>query len=294
MTTLFDAAYPGPADPHVDGCLVYIGGDTPHVWTDAEVRNAPGRYRLPTYVRSDPWAADPAHDAGEALAWLQAHAVPKGRVVVLDLETAINAVYVNAFAAALHAAGFLVWEYGSRGTLFHNPRQDGYFVADPTGTPHLVVGTAATQFAADGAYDLDDVAETGALWDLKETHHMNSAAVAVLRTPSGNGYWIFGADGEVVTFGDAPFHGSCASIKLNAPAVGAAATADAKGYWIACADGGVFTFGDAQFHGSLSGKTLNKPVVGIAATPDGKGYWLVAADGGVFTFGDAHFEGSAA
>lgn len=257
MATLFDAAYPNSGDPHVDGHLVYCGGDTPHVWTDAEIAAAPGRYLVPTFVRSNPSQCDPHVDSRSFIAWLQAHKAPAGITTVLDLETAVDPAYVTAFGADLHAAGFKVLPYGSRSTLFQNPQLDGYFVSDPTGRDHIVAGSVATQYAFAQSYDLDDFTPSVPLWDTT--------------APTG------------VT-----------KVALNKPVVGIVPTCTGKGYYLVAADGGVFTFGDAVFYGSMGGKTLNAPVVGLALTPTGKGYWLAAADGGVFTFGDASFDGSAA
>jgi hypothetical protein len=110
--------------------------------------------------------------------------------------------------------------------------------------------------------------------------------------PSGQGYWLAGADGGIFAFGDAGFYGSAGSLTLDKPIVGMAASPDAKGYDLVASDGGIFSFGDASFHGSTGGMTLNKPIVGMALTPDGGGYWMVGADGGIFAFGDAGFYGS--
>ncbi len=109
---------------------------------------------------------------------------------------------------------------------------------------------------------------------------------------SDSGYWLAAADGGVLAYGNATFHGSTGGRTLNEPVVGMAATPDGKGYRLVAADGGIFNYGDANFYGSTGGRTLNKPVVGMAATPDGQGYWLVAADGGIFNYGDANFYGS--
>lgn len=164
--TIFDAAYPNPAvDPKVAGALVYIGGDTQFVWTEAQIKAAHGAYRLPCYVRSNPQNADPVGDAGQALAWLQAHGVPKGCAVVLDLETAVNAVYVLAFGNRLHAAGYLVWPYGSPSTLFKNPKLDGYFAAEYDFNQTVDTRCVAKQWADYPNYDLDDVYNVSALWN---------------------------------------------------------------------------------------------------------------------------------
>jgi hypothetical protein len=123
---------------------------------------------------------------------------------------------------------------------------------------------------------------------------LNAPIVAVVPTPSGEGYTLVGADGGTFDYGDAPFLGSLAGKPLNAPIVDAVRTPDGKGLVLVGTDGGIFTFGDAPFEGSEGGTKLNAPVVSIGLTPDGKGYWLVAADGGVFTFGDAPFAGTPA
>ncbi len=121
---------------------------------------------------------------------------------------------------------------------------------------------------------------------------LNAPPVGMAATPSGNGYWIAGADGGVFNYGDARFFGSAGAIALNKPIVGMAATHDGGGYWLVASDGGIFNYGDAGFFGSAGSLRLNAPIVGMAATPDGGGYWLVASDGGIFSYGDAVFHGS--
>ncbi len=111
-------------------------------------------------------------------------------------------------------------------------------------------------------------------------------------TPSGSGYWLVDAQGDVSVHGAAQSFGSLAGLHLNAPIDHIVATPDGRGYWLVASDGGTFTFGDAGFFGSMGGRHLNAPVVDLAPTPDGRGYWLVATDGGIFAFGDARFHGS--
>lgn len=113
-----------------------------------------------------------------------------------------------------------------------------------------------------------------------------------IQPDTGDGGWIAGDDGGVITFGYALFYGSAASTRLAAPVVGIASTPTGKGYWLVARDGGIFTFGDAGFFGSTGRMRLNQPIVGMASTPTGNGYWLVAQDGGIFSFGDAKFLGS--
>jgi SpoIID/LytB domain protein len=124
------------------------------------------------------------------------------------------------------------------------------------------------------------------------TTSLGSPAVGMAATPDGGGYWLAGANGAVVGFGDAGAFGSASALTLSRPIVGMAATPDGGGYWLVASDGGVFSFGDATFYGSTGSMHLNQPVVGMASTHDGGGYWLVASDGGIFSFGDAHFYGS--
>jgi len=124
------------------------------------------------------------------------------------------------------------------------------------------------------------------------THTLPAPAVSMAATSDAKGYWINGADGSVVAFGDAGYFGSAGGTPLVAPVVGMSVTPDDKGYWEVASDGGVFSYGDAAFHGSTGGLHLNRPIVGIARTNSGHGYWLVASDGGVFSYGDATFYGS--
>ena len=167
----YDAAYPNPHGiPGTSVVLIYCGGDTPHVWTAAEITEQPEQYRLPVYVRSNPGNA--AEDAAAFIAWLRANGVPDGCATVLDLETRIDVAYVNAFGAALHAAGYLVLPYGSSSTLFQNPALDGYFVASP-GATGIRPGCVATQYAYDGSYDLDYIAD-GTLGRKKISHGLEA------------------------------------------------------------------------------------------------------------------------
>lgn len=168
--SMYDAAYP-PADPHLDVCAFYIGGDTPYVWSDAEIAAQAARWRLPIFTRSNPIdAAQAASDAGKAVAWLRARAVPLGSAVALDYETAINAAYVAEFDHVLVGAGYATLLYGSKSTVTQNPRPSaGYWTASWNGIAHLDTGAAATQWASDTMlgkpYDLSEVADSLVLWD---------------------------------------------------------------------------------------------------------------------------------
>lgn len=167
---MYDAAYPPSNPPSTDVVAFYIGGDTPHPWTADEIDQQSARYRLPIFVRSNPSSSAAAPDANETISWLRANKAPQGCAVALDLETAVHPTYVTTYDHLVHAAGWVVLAYGSIGTVFANPRTSGgYWVANPTGSPHMAPGAVATQWAFDTQlghpWDLSDVADSVPLWD---------------------------------------------------------------------------------------------------------------------------------
>lgn len=129
-------------------------------------------------------------------------------------------------------------------------------IADYTGKPHLVPGSAFTQYANPPA--------SGGDYDVSLT----------------NGIWPNAPEASAV---------------LNKPAAAIVPTKSGKGYWIVAQDGGVFDYGDAQFHGSLPGNNVTPaaPIVDMAVNADESGYWLLGSDGGVFAFGNVLFYGAA-
>lgn len=169
--SMIDFAFPvSPPQVMTDIVFIYAGGDTPHVFTDAEIEAQPARYRMPGWVRSDPQSVDPTSDANDFITWLKAHKVPTGVCVALDLETAIDTTYVNAFNSALMIAGYKLIKYGSLSTIFDNPKTSGgTWVADPTGNPHMDTegDTVATQWVFANGYDLSEVLDNTQLplWD---------------------------------------------------------------------------------------------------------------------------------
>ncbi|MHB1731888.1 MAG: CAP domain-containing protein [Ferrimicrobium acidiphilum] len=196
-------------------------------------------------------------------------------------------------------------------TSSSTPTLPGQVVAiSATGTGGLVVASNDGGVTADGSAKTYGSTYSDGMTGLGGSHPLAAPIVGMASLPSGNGYYLVGADGGVFNFGSAPYHGSTYTYgitglsgkrPLNAPIVGMASTPHGNGYWLVAADGGVFNFGSAKFYGStytygitgLSGKRpLNAPIVAIVPTPDGRGYWLIAKDGGVFDFGDAHFYGS--
>ena len=178
----YDASSP-PPDPHLDVCGFYIGGDTPHVWTDAEIAGQSARWRLPIYVCDNPARRDPVSDAGDAVGWMRAHHVPAGCALALDYEMAKDATYLEQFDSVVRAAGWTVLLYGSQSTVEQNPRPSaGYWTASWTQAPHLDSGAAMTQYASDAQlgrpYDLSVVSDSLVLWDTRPP--------APAPTPSGD------------------------------------------------------------------------------------------------------------
>ena len=154
--TMWDASTPpAPAPAGFDAAAGYIGGDTPHVWTRAEWKALAALPKLPVWVQSVPGTADAKTDALEALRRLFEIGCPRGSTIALDLETAVDPLYVRAFGSVVQFFGYYVWVYGSRSTVFSNPPLDGYWVADYTGMPHFAAGNdvRATQWQAGKTFD---------------------------------------------------------------------------------------------------------------------------------------------
>lgn len=170
MRQMYDAAFPPGSPPGWEAVAGYIGGNTPHVWTDAEWKSQPARWRLPIFTRSH--GGDPSADAHAATSWMTAHHVPKGACVALDFETRVDAGYLRSFDSIVVRAGWKVLLYGSRSFVLKNPKPSGgYWVADWTGNPFLYPGSAATQWASDvmlgKPWDASLVADSTPLWDTR-------------------------------------------------------------------------------------------------------------------------------
>lgn len=131
-----------------------------------------------------------------------------------------------------------------------------YGIADYTSKPHLLVGSAFTQYANPPSSGGDyDVSLTNGVWpNVPPPSVLNKPAAQMVATKSGKGYWIVAADGGVFDYGDASFHGSLPGLGVtpNAPIVSMTITADEGGYWLLGADGGVFCFGNALFYGAAN------------------------------------------
>ncbi len=115
---------------------------------------------------------------------------------------------------------------------------------------------------------------------------LKAPVVGMAATPTGNGYYLVLANGEVHIFGDARSFGDAGHLHLNKPIVGMGVTPSGLGYWLVASDGGIFAYGDATTHfcGSTGNIRLVSPIIGMFAAVDGLGYYLYAADGGMFVF----------
>jgi hypothetical protein len=168
LLTFYDAAWPPAKPPTTDGVCIYIGGDTPHVWTAAEIAAQTARYRLPIWVRSNPEQVSPLADATACLAALRWMGVPKGRLVALDSETDVDPSWVNTFVRTVNDGGYPVIDYGSQSTVFGNKNPDGYYWgADWTNTPHLHSGDQMTQYADFGPFDESLAQPSMPFWDIR-------------------------------------------------------------------------------------------------------------------------------
>lgn len=157
ILTGYDAAYPAATPPVKTQVVeVYIGGDTPHVWTDADIARQTAEYLLPVFVRSNPPGPGVVSDYTDIVNAFRSHGWPTdGKAVMMDIEVANATTYLLPLASRLHAIGMKVLVYGSRSALPLNPILDGRIDANP-GTPaHVDTGDDGTQYYWGGTYDLD-------------------------------------------------------------------------------------------------------------------------------------------
>jgi hypothetical protein len=164
--TFYDAAWPPARAPQTAGVCIYIGGDTPHVWTAAEIHAQTARYRLPVFVRSNPPGPGASADVVAAVRQLQAIGAPKGTLVAWDMETAADSAYIASVFRDLSSFGYQLIVYGSESAVLGNHNPDGlYWGADWTGTPHFAAHNVMTQYVSFSGYD-EDLAEASLpFWD---------------------------------------------------------------------------------------------------------------------------------
>lgn len=150
-----------PSPAGLEAFAFYAGGNTPHVWTAAQIARQQLRFAVPVWVYG-PGASGTA-DGQDAAAALRALGIPAGTAVRLDMETGVDTGYCRQFRAAVDAAGYWFGPYGSASSVFGNPHGGaGWWVADWTGHPHEYPHDHVwgTQYA--------DAAQAGLPWDLSE------------------------------------------------------------------------------------------------------------------------------
>lgn len=129
LAKMADAAFAPDIQPGFEIAAGYYGGPGAfHVWPRADWGRFPG-YRLPIWVEATGDKSGQIDGQG-AVDELGRLGVPKGSFTVLDMETMRDRTYVTNFGAELKSAGYRVWVYGSRSTVFGNPPLNGYWVAD--------------------------------------------------------------------------------------------------------------------------------------------------------------------
>lgn len=188
MRRMYDASVPPQAaPPGYDVCAFYIGGDTPHRWSDEERTRQGARHYLPIWTRFPTADYSAADDAAMAVAWMRDHAVPHGAALALDFETGVDAAYVETFDVAVTSAGYSLILYGSLSFVLQNPRpRGGYWTAIWDGNPQLRPGdAAATQYAQGSAYDSSIVSDSLVLWDGKPNSSVTPPPVPGADEPSG-------------------------------------------------------------------------------------------------------------
>jgi hypothetical protein len=189
MTTLtfIDAATLPAVLPPGDGFAFYIGGDTPHIWTAAEVAVLKAHYRflLPVFVRSDPPGPGAQADVAAAQAQLKTIGAPPGILIAWDSETSVDAGYIAQVYGLLAAAGDKLIDYGSQNYVTANKVPGGwYWGADWTSRPHLTGTDEMTQWAS-GAYDTSLAQATLPFWDTRP----GDATPAPRKPPPPPGQW---------------------------------------------------------------------------------------------------------
>jgi hypothetical protein len=176
-----DSAYPPATYPTsfngkpLSGWMVYIGGNTPHPWTDAEIEHLKSqpwcRYIVPVFTRSNPTASgvSATADADEAIAWSRAHGQTPGTKILWDGETAVASAYYTAVDQRLQSqAGLHEILYGSKATVVKNARPSGGYDEAAWTQTDYAPADEANQFGSWTAYDLGEF-KVDELWDLRPT-----------------------------------------------------------------------------------------------------------------------------
>jgi len=164
------------------------------------------------------------------------------------------------------------------------------FAPRPDGTGGWLLRRDGSVTALGSAPPLGDAA--GRIHDDAASRFHNEA-IGIATTPSGAGYWIATARGEVFTFGDATGRGSLANVVLASPIVDFSATHTSdggQGYLMTDGQGDIYDF-SAVAVPQPPGTDRPEGVVAVAAVPSGTGHWLLQRDGTVSRAPDSLFVG---
>jgi hypothetical protein len=135
----------------------YYGGPNAfNVWSPGEWKQFAANRKLPIWVAG----LDGRGEGDDAVAALRSLGVPQGVFTVVDMENRVDKTYVEHFGAAVNAAGYKVWVYGSASTVLQMPGLQGYWVADYAGVGPFMYNHAqvrATQYATGQNFDSSTV-----------------------------------------------------------------------------------------------------------------------------------------
>lgn len=121
MRRIYDASRPSKKPPPWWVCGFYIAGETPHVWSDGEIKDDPARFGLPIGVHiGQDSALDGGTLAADMITWLEARRIPRGSHAVIDTEDIVYTPFLAAADAKFIQAGYKLINYGSLNAIVHN------------------------------------------------------------------------------------------------------------------------------------------------------------------------------
>src|SRR5262249_3876329 len=134
----------------------YGGPNAYHVGSSGDWKRFPRNRKLPI------WSAglDVGGGREDAVRALRDLVVLRRVYTAVDMEQRVDKTYLEHFGQTLNAAGYRIWVYGSAGTVFSNPRLNGYWVADYAGRGPFMYqhpGVRATQYEPGELYDSSSV-----------------------------------------------------------------------------------------------------------------------------------------
>lgn len=144
----------------------YIGGNTPHVYTDKQIETPTNEYRLPIWVYGK--GRNGKADGQAAVSICTKLAMPKGKLICLDMETDVDKVYSSAFHDAVTSAGYVYVVYESESVSGNFVGINGRWGANWTNIIHIETGDWATQYASSEMtghpFDISAVSSFDKLW----------------------------------------------------------------------------------------------------------------------------------